>query len=173
MNLITVWLPEDEKRDVFTAKTDSGYVGCVKTDKCMIMTKEQYAKPLVAANAARKLNKILKQDGLVKETVKVKTQKLKKTDKATECKLTGKLYTDEQRSAMPLLSFREVWVVTRHDEYVLDCLNTSKKLLCSYTKNREQAKRFKDYEEAQRISRTLKSVCGPGFNISRYWLKNS
>ena len=43
MNLITVWLPENEKRDVFTAKTDSGYVGCVKTDKCMIMTKEHYA----------------------------------------------------------------------------------------------------------------------------------
>ena len=61
MNLITVWLPQDEKREVFTAKTDSGYVGCVITDKCMIMTKEHYAKPLVAANAARKLNKVLKE----------------------------------------------------------------------------------------------------------------
>ena len=60
MNLITVWLPEDEAREVFTAKTDSGYVGCVKTDKCMIMTKEYYDKPLVAANAARRLNKTLK-----------------------------------------------------------------------------------------------------------------
>ena len=27
---------------------------------------------------------------------------------------------------MPLLSFREVWIVTRNDEYVLDCLNTTK-----------------------------------------------
>ena len=173
MNLITVWLPQDEKREVFTAKTDSGYVGCVITDKCMIMTKEQYAKPLVAANAARKLNKVLKEDGLIKETVKVKTEKFKKTERVKECKLTGRLYTDEQRRAMSLLSFREVWVVTRGDEYVLDCLNTDKKLLCSYTKNREKAKRFRDYEEAQRISRTLKAVCGPGFNISRYWLKNS
>ena len=172
MNLITVWLPQDEKRDVFTAKTDSGYVGCVKTDGCMIMTTEHYAKPLVAANAARKLNKTLKENGLIQETVKVKTQKVKKTDKASECKLSGRLYTDEQRSAMPLLSFREVWVVTRNDEFVLDCLNTKKKLLCSYTKDKEKAKRFKDYEEASRISRTLKSVCGPGFDISRYWLKN-
>ena len=77
MNLITVWLPQDEKRDVFTAKTDS-YVGCVKTDGCMIMTTEHYAKPLVAANAARKLNKTLKQNGLIQETVKVKTEKLKR-----------------------------------------------------------------------------------------------
>ena len=46
MNLITVWLPQDEKRDVFTAKTDSGYVGCVKTDGCMIMTTEHYAQTL-------------------------------------------------------------------------------------------------------------------------------
>ena len=173
MNLITVWLPQDEKRDVFTAKTDSGYVGCVKTDGCMIMTTEHYAKPLVAANAARKLNKTLKQNGLIQETVKVKTEKLKKTDKAAECKLTGRLYTDEQRSSMPLLSFREVWVIARGDEYVSDCLNVKKKLLCAYTKNREKAKRFKDFEEAQRVSRTLKGVVGPGFNISRYWLKVS
>ena len=107
------------------------------------------------------------------KTVNVKTQKIKKTDSKSECKLTGRLYTDEQRSAMPLLSFREVWIVTRNDEFVLDCLNTKKKLLCSYTKDKEKAKRFKDYEEASRISRTLKSVCGPGFDISRYWLKNS
>ena len=173
MNLITVWLPENEKRDVFTAKTDSGYVGCVKTDKCTIMTKEHYDKPLVAANAARKLNKTLRESGLIQETVKVKTEKLRKTDTKLECKLTGRLYTDEQRSSMPLLSFREVWIVTRNDEYVLDCLNTDKKLLCSYTKDKQKAKRFKDFEEAQRISRTLKGVCGPGFDISRYWLKLS
>ncbi len=173
MNLITVWLPENEKRDVFTAKTDSGYVGCVRTDKCMIMTKEYFDKPLVAANAARKLNKTLKETGLIQETVKVKTEKFKKTESKSGCKLTGRLYTDEQRSNMPLLSFREVWVISREDEYVLDCLNVKKKLLCSYTKNREKAKRFKDFEEAQRISRTLKGVCGPGFSISRYWLKVS
>lgn len=178
MNLITVWLPEDEAREVFTAKTDSGYVGCVKTDICMIMTKEYYDKPLVAANAARRLNKTLKEDGLIKEsvgvkTVNVKTQKIKKTDSKSECKLTGRLYTDEQRSSMPLLSFREVWVIARGDEYVSDCLNVKKKLLCAYTKNREKAKRFKDFEEAQRVSRTLKGVVGPGFNISRYWLKVS
>ena len=74
---------------------------------------------------------------------------------------------------MPLLSFREVWVIARGDEYVSDCLNVKKKLLCAYTKNREKAKRFKDFEEAQRVSRTLKGVVGPGFNISRYWLKVS
>ena len=92
MKLITVWLPEDEAREVFTAKTDSGYVGCVKTDGCMIMTTEHYAKPLIAANAARKLNKTLKQNGLIQETVKVKTEKLKKTDKFTETYQGPKLF---------------------------------------------------------------------------------
>ena len=121
-------------------KTDSGYVGCVKTDGCMIMTKEHYAKPLVAANAARKLNKTLKENGLIQETVKVKTQKVKKTDKATECKLTGRLYTDEQRSAMPLLSFREVWIVTRNDEFVLDCLNTKKEITLFIYKGQRESK---------------------------------
>jgi hypothetical protein len=173
MNLVTIWLPENENREVFTAKTDSGYVGCVKMDKCTIMTREFFEKPLVAANAARKLSKTLKENGLVKETVKVKTQKVKETKPKTLGKLTGKLFTDEQRCNMPLLSFQEVWVVTRENEYVLDCLNTEKKLLCSYTDDRQAAKRFKDYEEARRVSTTLKGVVGPGFNISRYWLKVS
>ena len=63
----TAWFPSIENKEFFTAKTDSGYIGCIKTDKCIVLTKEVYDKPLVAANAARKLNKTLKQDGAIKE----------------------------------------------------------------------------------------------------------
>jgi len=72
---------------------------------------------------------------------------------------------------MPLLSFKEVWILSRGDEYVLDCLNKEKKLLCSYTSDKQKAKRFKDYEEAARIGRVLKSSVGPGFDCSRFWLR--
>jgi|TARA_X000001036_G_scaffold98939_3_gene91944 hypothetical protein len=169
----TAWFPSIENKEFFTAKTDSGYIGCIKTDKCIVLTKEVYDKPLVAANAARKLNKTLKQDGAIKEVKKVQTATNKKTNNQSKVKLSGKLYTEEERNNMPLLSLKEVWVVTRHGEFVEDCLNQEKKLLCSYTKHRQKAKRFKSHEEALRTARTLKSVIGPGFDISRYWLKLS
>jgi|TARA_R100000084_G_scaffold109184_1_gene74465 hypothetical protein len=168
---LTVWVPEAEGKEVFTAKTDSGYVGCVRTCEYMLITPQVYEKPLVAANAARKLKKSFCSQSSDKQIKSVKQVATKKTKIKSRVKLTGKLYTNDEREAMPLLSFTEVWVISRGEEYVLDCLNKEKKLLCSYTKDRQKAKRFKDYEEAARISRVLKSSVGPGFDCSRFWLR--
>jgi len=168
---LTVWVPEAEGKEVFTAKTDSGYVGCVRTGDYMLITPQVYEKPLVAANAARRLKKTFCTGVVVKETKTVKQVPPKKTKVKSPVKLTGKLYTNDEIEAMPLLSFKEVWILSRGDEYVLDCLNKEKKLLCSYTSDKQKAKRFKDYEEAARIGRVLKSSVGPGFDCSRFWLR--
>ena len=77
MNLITVWL-QDEKRDVFTAKTDMGYRRCAEDRWVHDYDYRALCKTLSISNAARKLNKTLKQNGLIQETVKVKTEKLKR-----------------------------------------------------------------------------------------------
>lgn len=168
---LTVWIPEAKGKDVFTAKSDSGYFGCVRTADFTLLTPEVFDKPLVAANAARKLKKNFCALGVAKEGKKVKYVTTKKTNTKSTVKLTGKLYSNDEREAMPLLSFQEVWVVSRGDEYVLDCLNKEKKLLCSYTDNKQKAKRFKDYEEASRIARVLKGAVGPGFDTARFWLR--
>ena len=50
-------------------------------------------------------------------------------------------------------------------------LNQKKKQLVAFTSDREKAKRFKSHEEACRIMRTLKGVVGPGFNLTRFYIK--
>ncbi len=167
----TVWIPEAKGKDVFTAKSDSGYVGCVRTPEYTLLTSEVFEKPLVAANAARKLKKSFGVPSKDKEGKKVKYVAPKKTKTKSRVKLAGKLYSNDEREAMPLLSFQEVWVISRGDEYVLDCLNKEKKILCSYTKDKQKAKRFKDYEAALRVSKVLKGSVGPGFDTTRFWLR--
>ena len=170
--MFTAWFPSTEGKDVFTAKTDSGYVGCVRTNECLVMTVDFFEKPLAAANAARKLKKQINTNSSL-TTVQQETKKqIKFKQKAkTPLKLTGRLYTTEQAEAMPLLRFQEVWVITHGDEFVSDCLNVEKKRLVSFTKDREKAKRFKDHEDAKRVMRTLKSVVGPGFDLLRYFIR--
>lgn len=169
---LTAWFPIHKGKEIFTAKTDSGYVGCFATDKYLSFTKEFFDKPLAAANAARKLKKEVltgKNVTTVKPVTHAVTKK-KQTSKKP-LKLTGSLYTVEQRESMPLLSFQEVWVVTKGDEYVRDCLNQEKKILASFTKDREKAKRFKDHEGAARIVRVLKGTLGPGFDLKRFYIR--
>lgn len=170
----TIWVPETSGKEVFTAKTDSGYVGCVKTNECLVMTSRFYMKPLEAANAARKLKKQMKEKGTLTTTVSVSDKKTvkQKTKVKSHVKLTGRLYTTSDAEAMPLLSFQEVWVVTHPKGYVRDCLNQKKKQLVAFTNDREKAKRFLDHEEAKRIMRTLKGVVGPGFNLLRFFVKS-
>tara|TARA_Y100000361_G_scaffold145765_2_gene155412 strand:- start:100 stop:618 length:519 start_codon:yes stop_codon:yes gene_type:complete len=168
--MLTVWLPESNGKEVFTAKTDSGYVGCVQTNECFLMTTKFFDKPLEAANAARRLKKQMKEKGSLTATVQVKTVK-DKTKLKSHVKLTGRLYTQYDTEAMPLLSFQEIWVLTHPKGYVYDCLNQKKKQLVAFTSDREKAKRFKSHEEACRIMRTLKGVVGPGFNLTRFYIK--
>tara|TARA_R100001509_G_scaffold124934_1_gene78487 strand:- start:611 stop:1129 length:519 start_codon:yes stop_codon:yes gene_type:complete len=168
--MLTVWLPDSKGKEVYTAKTDSGYVGCVETNECFLMTNKFFDKPLEAANAARKLKKQMKDKGSLTPVVKVKPVK-SKTKLKSHVKLTGCLYTQYDIEAMPLLSFQEIWVITHPEGYVRDCLNKKKRQLVAYTPDREKAKRFKDHEEASRIMRTLKGVVGPGFNLNRFYIK--
>jgi len=169
---LTIWLPSTEGRDVFTAKTDSGYLGCFKSQDYLVMTPNFFTKPLEAANAARRLKKKMQSSSTIKAVTKVtkKSSKIKQNNKR-QVKLTGRLYTVEETQKMPLLRFQEIWVVTHGDDYVADCLNTEKKQLVSFTPNKEKAKKFKDHEEAKRAMNTLKGVVGPGFNLMRYWVR--
>jgi hypothetical protein len=73
---------------------------------------------------------------------------------------------------MPLLRFQEVWVITKDDSFVSNCLDQKNKTLVTYTKNREEAKFYKDHEIAKMNMRTLKNVIGPGFNLMRLFIKN-
>jgi hypothetical protein len=163
-------LPEEKTKDIFTSKTEKGYVGCVRTEICFCITTEVFPNALQAANAARKLKK-----GLSTPLTSFKTsEKIKKSSKKSKSTVSwrDRLYTLAEVEAMPLLRFREVWIILHRNEYVSDCLNYEKKELVKYTKSKTNAKLFRCHEEAKNTMRTLRGVIGPGFNLMRMFIEN-
>lgn len=160
-------------REIFTAKTDEGYVGCVKEDTFLCVTVEVFDSALKAANKARSLQRQLRDKSHVK--VKGSVEVKKSTSKKPKKKVAyaEKLYTLAEAEAMPLLKFQEVWVITKGEMYVRDCLDKENKSLVRYTTNRDSAKYFKDHEEAKMTMRVLKGVVGPGFDLKRFFVKNN
>jgi len=170
----TIFLPLDDSKEFFTAKTDSGYVGCYRSTEAIVITTDVFDKPLPAANAARRMKKKIETKTkiqTVKKVTQTKTVTIKKSKNPV--KLQTKLFTAAQAETMPLLKFREVWVITHKDEFVSDCMNAEKKRLVAFTKEKERAKRFYDHEIAKRSMRTLKGVVGPGFGLIRFFEKNT
>jgi hypothetical protein len=167
-------IPTVATKDVFTAKTDKGYVGCIRTQVCFYFTTEVFSNALQAANAARKLRKNLSTQKETPNAVKPKTltkskksgEKLKKT-----VVYPDRLYTQAEVEAMPLLRFREVWIILHGDEYVADCLNYEKKELVKYAKDQKKAKLFACHEGAKNTMRTLRGVIGPGFDLRRLFIR--
>lgn len=161
-------------KEIFTAKTDDGYVGCFRLDKGIFFTSDFYTSALTAANAARKLKKNLVQEDKIKVTVKTKQTKTKKSSlkKRNNVKYPWRLFTSDEVDRMPLLRFREVWIIIKGDEFVSDALNKEKKKIVELTRKKDQAKIFDCHEEAKRIMRVLKSTVGPGFDLKRFFISN-
>jgi len=82
------------------------------------------------------------------------------------------LFTSDEVDRMPLLKFREVWVIIKGDEFVSDALNQEKKKLVEFVPTRDNARFFTCHEEAKRIMRVLKSTVGPGFDLKRFFISN-
>jgi hypothetical protein len=168
-------LPSAPTKDVFTAKTEKGYVGCVRTDFCCFFTLESFSNALQAANAARSLRKQLAAPQASKNSSSsTKSIKAKKSSKKSKKTVTwqNRLYTLAEVETMPLLRFKEVWIILRGDNYVSDCLNHEKKRVVSYTLSKEDAQFFRCHEEAKSTMRTLRGVIGPGFNLMRMFIEN-
>jgi len=68
------------------------------------------------------------------------------------------------------LKLQEIWVITKGDRYVSECINESKKKLVEYCSTREHAKAFRSHEKAKSTMKVLKSVVGPGFGLQRYFV---
>jgi len=165
---------KEATKPIFAAKCGEGYVGCVKTDDFVCFTVEVYESALAAANKARSLKKSIESKHPVEAKEKNKTLAIVKTSsKKQKKKVTcvNKLYSLTETQAMPLLSFKEVWVITRGDKFVSDCINKEKKELCVYTNKQEKAKIFECHEEAKLMMRTLKGTVGPGFDLLRFFIR--
>lgn len=165
-----IGLPADKKKEIFTAKVEEGYVGCVRTEDYVCFTLERFDTALKAANKARNLQRNLK----TKSENKISSTTVKTTSEKIEKKVayTQKLYTLAETEAMPLLRFQEVWVITRDNLYVRDCLDQKNKRLVRYTPDKEKAKYYNDHEEAKMTMRVLKGVVGPGFDLKRFFVEN-
>ena len=171
LNLDTV-----KEKDIFTAKTETGYIGCVRMAAGVCLTVEVYESALEAANKARSLKRQLElpkaQD--CKETKKnseeIKKCVVRKTNKKVT--LRSRLYTLDETKAMPLLRFQEVWVIIKDSMYVSDCLDKERRNLVSYTSDKDKAMYFTCHEKAKMTMRVLKGTVGPGFDLKRFFMEN-
>jgi len=165
-----------EGKDIFTAKTEQGYVGCVRLLSGICITPDEYPSALQAANKARNLKKLLQQPatGKCEETKKKSADSKKDVVKKTSGRVTlrSKLYTFGETTAMPLLRFQEVWVIVKDTAYVQDCLNKERRSLVRYTYDRDKALYFTCHEKAKMTMRVLKSTVGPGFDLMRFFIEN-
>lgn len=165
-----------KEKEVFTAKTETGYVGCVRLTSGVCFTVDVFSSALEAANKARSLKRQLEQPSLqeCKETKK-KTEEIKKcVVKKTVKKVTlkSRLYTLDETKAMPLLRFQEVWVIIKDSMYVSECLDKERRNLVSYTSDQNKAMYFTCHEKAKMTMRVLKGTVGPGFDLKRFFIEN-
>lgn len=163
-------------KEVFTAKTENGYVGCVRMTGGVCFTVDVFSSALEAANKARSLKRLLEQPAAQecketkKNTEEIKKCVVKKTVKKVA--LRSRLYTLDETKAMPLLRFQEVWVIIKDSMYVSDCLDKERRNLVSYTSNKEKALYFTCHEKAKMTMRVLKGTIGPGFDLKRFFIEN-
>jgi hypothetical protein len=165
-----------KEKEVFTAKTEEGYVGCVRLINGVCFTVEVFSSALEAANKARSLKRQLEQPTTQecketkKNTEEIKKCVVKKTVKKVA--LRSRLYTLDETKAMPLLRFQEVWVIIKDSMYVSDCLDKERRNLVSYTSNKDKALYFTCHEKAKMTMRVLKGTIGPGFDLKRFFIEN-
>ena len=150
---------------------EKGYVGCVKKEEFVCFTLNVYDSVLKAANGARSLEKKLRDTEVKSKTVKDKKIQITTKSRKKKVSYSEKLYTLADTKVMPLLSFQEVWVIIKGDEYVSDCLNNEKKKLVTLTPNKDKAKYFNDHEKTKMTMRVLKGVVGPGFDLKRFFIQ--
>lgn len=165
-----------KEKEVFTAKTESGYVGCVRLSNGICFTVDVFKSALEAANKARNLKRVLETDTNLKceetkkKTEEIKKRVVKKTNKTVT--LRSRLYTLDETKAMPLLRFQEVWVIIKDSMYVSDCLDKERRNLVSYTSSKDKALYFTCHEKAKMTMRVLKGTIGPGFDLKRFFIEN-
>jgi hypothetical protein len=163
-------------KDIFTAKTEEGYVGCVRMSAGVCLTIEVFSSALEAANKARSLKRQLELPKpqecreTQKKTEEIKKCVVKKTNKKVAFKSV--LYTFDETKVMPLLRFQEVWVIIKDSMYVSDCLDKERRNLVSYTSDKEEALHFTCHEKAKMTMRVLKGAIGPGFDLKRFFVEN-
>jgi len=166
-----------KEKEVFTAKTEQGYVGCVRLPAGVCFTVDVFSSALEAANKARNLKKLLGQPSpqkckeTKKNTEEIKKCVVKKTNRKVA--LRSRFYTLDETKAMPLLRFQEVWVIIKDSMYVSKCLDKERRNLVSYTSNREKALYFTCHEKAKMTMRVLKGTIGPGFDLKRFFIENN
>jgi len=146
-------------------KLDTIYRGyCFKGNE-LHLTVDVFENPLKAANAARQLEKKLKDSLTEKDT--------KDTGKVTKL-VKKKLFTEAelravgQHSSMKL-RFRERWVIISPRGRLYVKSPESKRDLISLTSDRNEAELFNTYEAAMYKLKVLETVIRRGHTVTRFF----
>jgi hypothetical protein len=102
------------------------------------------------------------------------SKKVKKSSRSHKKQVgwQNRFYTLAEVENMPLLRFKEIWVILKDNKYVYDSLNHKEKKLFSLTPSSSQAQYFTCHETARCTMLTLRGVVGPGFKLMRMFIEN-
>jgi hypothetical protein len=168
MTAIKLQLNKD--KDIYALKTPNGCLGVVSSGEALYFTPEFFDSPLKAANAARRLKK---ENKITSITKKIKNSTVIKN--TTKLAKTPKLYTLAEMGYSPTKrKFREVWLLLGpNGHYVSETLNKTNNTVVRYEKVKENAKRYKSYEEASLDLKVLDNVVRKGHSLVRFFEKTA
>lgn len=158
---------KDPDKEVFAIRINGTYHGAVTGENEIYLTSESFESPLKASNSARALKKKHKIEAYIK-----KSEKREKKNKPLKIVRSVRLYTEAEMASITNLRFREAWVIISPTGcFVADAKNPGS--ITDYVKQKEQAKIYSSYEEANLRLKTLDMVIKRGHSLQRFFVEAS
>lgn len=159
---------KNPSKEVFAVKINGLYYGAVTGDEKIYLSEEGFDSPLKASNNARSLKKKYKIEAYIK-----KQQNLNKVAVAPKINRNVCLYTEAEMSRLTNLTdlrFREAWVIMGPTgQFVVDTIKPG--LITEYVKEKNDAKIYLSYDEANLRLKTLDTVLKKGHRLQRFFIE--
>ena len=163
-NDVSISVNISTEKPIGAIKLGEDYRGYCLEDEKLHFTIDVFANPLKAANAARQLEKTLRNSKPSKD--------FKKPDKVTKL-VTKLLFTEAELRAAnhnPAMNlrFRERWVIISPSKLFVGTPKSKKEIL-SLTSDRNKAQLFNTYEAAMDRLKVLDTVIKRGHSVTRFF----
>jgi hypothetical protein len=160
-----IQIKKNPEKEVCVVKINGSYHGVLAGQNDIYLTFEGFSSPLKACNTARSLKKKYKINSYVKRFDTFKETPYKPAIVQGVC-----LYTQAEMISSTTVRFQEAWlIVSPSGTYVKDPVDLDK--ITDYVEQKELAKIYPTYEEANLRLKTLDMVVKKGHTIQKFMLK--
>lgn len=161
VNLIEI--PKHPEKEVFTIRIDNLYYAVITGHDSIYMSPETFDSPLKASNHARSLKRQLQIDVKIK-----KEEKRTVVNNTTKILRKKQLYSEAEMASETKLRFREVWIIVGpNGKFATSIIQNN--TVVNYANNKEEAQRFRTYEDAILQLKTLDMVVKRGHRLQRFF----